>query len=237
MRASHLSLLISFGAAFVLGCGGAVFTQGESPGGDDGGTADSGAHDSGPGPSDSGPAPDSPVPIDSGPGPWSLVCPGTTPAIGAACNTETVQCEYGDSWWNISCDTVVQCVNTQWTSYKPSFSPCTPAPGPNPSSCPTDYASVSQGSACSTNGLSCYYPQGVCACQVPLGGPVQLDGGTGYWGCVPEPGCPWPRPRLGSTCHLEGTSCTYEACAYAQQCINGMWQAQLEACAGAATGG
>jgi hypothetical protein len=108
-----------------------------------------------------------------------------------------------------------------------------PAPArPNTAACPTDYASVPQGSACSTDGLSCIYEQGECSCQVPLGGPVQIDGGTGYWGCVPEQGCPFPRARLGSACSGDAM-CTYEACSYAQNCQGGVWQAQQEACAGA----
>jgi hypothetical protein len=236
MRAKNFSLLTSIAAALVLGCGGAVFSPGASPGDDGGGTQDAGTHDSGPGPSDSGPAPDSPA-IDAGPGPWSPVCPATPPALGSACTQQTVQCEYGDAWWNVSCDTVVECENAQWTSYQPSFGPCTPSPGANAPTCPPDYASVKQGSACPATGVSCYYTQGECSCDVPLAGPIPLDGGTGYWGCVPEPGCPWPRPRLGSACSLEGTSCTYEECAYSQLCVNGTWQAQAEACAGGAASG
>ena len=158
------------------------------------------------------------------------------PATGSSCSDEDVQCEYGNAWWSVSCDTVTQCQGGLWTTFQPSFDPCSAMPGPNEPSCPTDYAAVPQGSACSTNGLSCVYPLGECQCQVPLEGPVEIDGGTGYWGCVPEQGCPFPRPRLGSPCH-GNTMCTYETCSYAQTCQDGVWQAQQEACAGTAGGG
>jgi hypothetical protein len=156
--------------------------------------------------------------------------------VGATCAHENVQCEYGDAWWSVACDSVVQCQNGQWATYQPSFEPCSAKPGPNSASCPADYAAVPQGSMCATTGVSCVYDQGECACQVPLEGPIEIDGGTGYWGCVPEQGCPFPRPPLGSACSSEGTNCTYEACSYAQTCQGGLWEAQEEACAQAGGG-
>jgi hypothetical protein len=222
-------------AAVTLGCGGSVFTG--APGGGDSGTSDGSAHDS-------GPASDGGVPDASGPDgfgddsstPWSPVCPETLPAAGTSCSKENVQCEYGSAWWSVACDQVMQCQSGQWTSYKPSFEPCSAQPGPNAASCPADFASVPQGSTCSTTGVSCIYEQGQCACQVPLEGPVEIDGGSGYWGCVPEAGCPFPRARLGTTCSSAQSDCTYEACSYAQTCQDGVWQAEEEACAGAAGG-
>jgi hypothetical protein len=68
---------------------------------------------------------------------------------------------------------------------------------------------------------------------VPIGGPVQIDGGTPDWGCVPEQGCPFPRPLLGVACNSPGQTCTYEACSYGETCQNGAWQADEEGCAGA----
>ena len=118
----------------------------------------------------------------------------------------------------------------------PSFEPCQPQPGPNGAACPSDYAAVPQGSPCATDGLSCIYTEGECGCQVPLGGPVEIDGGTGYWSCVPEQGCPFPRARLGTACTSTQSDCTYEQCSYAQACQDGVWQAEEEACAGAAGG-
>jgi len=236
MRVPSLALLAAVTAlvGLTLGCGGSVFT-GVTSGGDSG-TSDAGTHDSGPGPTDGGGGPDGFG--DDSSTPWSPVCPVALPDAGTSCSKENMQCEYGSAWWSVSCDEVVQCQNGLWATFKPSFDPCSAEPGPNPASCPADFTSVPQGSACATNGVSCIYDQGQCACQVPLGGPIEIDGGTGYWGCVPEQGCPFPRARLGTTCSIAAqVNCTYEECSYAQTCQAGVWQAEQEACAGTAGGG
>ena len=241
MNVAHDSAFLPMLLALALaGCGGSVTTlgpgDGGGPQGDSGPAQDSGTQDSAPG--DAQPIPDS-GPLDSSPpdaGPWSPLCPASPPAVGSSCSTDQLQCEYGSAWWSVSCDAVLQCQGGAWTVSHPSYNPCTPAPGPNPSSCPADYAQVPQGASCNEGTDQCYYPQGVCACQVPLGGPVMIDGGNAYWGCVPEQGCPWPRPRLGTACTATGTYCTYETCSYGQTCQNGVWQGTAEACAGAAGG-
>jgi hypothetical protein len=229
MRVPSIAVLAAAAAlaGITPGCGGSVFTG--ASGGGDSGTPEGGAGDAGPGPSDGGGGPDGGG-VDGSP-PWSPVCPASLPASGSSCAGQDVQCEYGDAWWSVSCDSVAQCQGGQWTTFQPSFEPCSAKPGPNAASCPADFASVPQGAACATNGLSCIYDQGECSCEVPLEGPVEIDGGTGYWGCVPEQGCPFPRPRLGSPCH-GNMSCTYEECSYAQTCQGGVWQAEEEACAG-----
>jgi hypothetical protein len=227
MNARTLPLL----SLILLGCGGSTASLGPGPGGD-GGTADSGGRDASP-TSDGGGGPDgAPSPPS-----WSPLCPAVLPAIGSACTDEDLECEYGDSWWSISCDPVVQCQGGQWTTYQASYDPCSPEPGPNSSACPASYADVDQGSSCSDTSLSCLYAEAICSCQQPLGGPVEIDGGEyASWGCVPEPGCPMPRPRVGAACSDEGTSCTYSECDYAQMCQNGVWQAEEEGCAGAGSG-
>jgi hypothetical protein len=228
MDARTISLVCAV-AGLTMGCGGAFDSSG------DGGATDSGLQDGSPpdagGPDGIDDALDSSPPDTSSP--WSPVCPASAPSPGSACTQQTVQCEYGDASWNVACDVVLQCTNDVWTTIQPSYVPCTPKPGPNPAACPPSFASVPQGAACGGS-LTCSYPQGVCTCQSPLGGPPppSFDGGpSGYWACVPEPGCPMPRPRLGSACSLEGTFCTYETCAYGQTCINGTWQSQSMACA------
>jgi hypothetical protein len=235
MRTPSIALLAAAmaAAAVTAGCGGSVFSAGSSGG--DGGATDGAAHDASPGPFDGGIL-DGFAPGDSA-APWSPVCPATLPAAGTPCSKDDLQCEYGDAWWSVGCDTVMQCQSGVWSTFMPSFEPCQAQPGPNSAACPPDYAAVPQGSACSTDGLSCIYDQGECACQVPLEGPVEIDGGTGYWGCVPEQGCPFPRARLGTACTSSQADCTYEECSYAQSCQDGVWQAQPEACAGAAGGG
>ena len=232
-----------FAAAAALGilladCGGTVETIGQGPGddtGDSGPAQDSGGQDTGT--LDAQPGRDG-SPVDGGrlDSPLSPLCPPTGPAPGSACTDETLQCEYGGAWWSVACDDVLQCQSGLWTVFHPSYDPCSPAPGPNPSSC-ADYTTLSQGGSCDVQGTSCYFSQGVCSCQAPLGGPVQIDAGNdAYWGCLPGSGCPWPRPMLGSACATEGTSCTYEECSYGQSCQNGIWQGDLEGCAGAQGG-
>ncbi|HEY3815987.1 MAG TPA: hypothetical protein VGL81_02395 [Polyangiaceae bacterium] len=239
MRTASIALLAAATAfaGLALGCGGSVFTG--ASGGGDSGAGDSGGHDAAPFDGSSGPdgggGPDGSG-DDSSP-PWSPVCPNTVPAAGTSCDTENVQCEYGSAWWSVSCDQVMQCENGRWSTFQPSFEPCSAQPGPNPASCPADFAAVPQGTSCSTNGLSCLYTEGQCGCQVPLGGPVEIDGGTGFWSCVPEQGCPFPRARLGTACTTAQSDCTYEECSYAQTCQDGVWQAEEEACAGTAGGG
>lgn len=230
MHARTLSLL----SLVLLGCGGAFapsLSSGDAGGGDSGNVDGSPFQDASPGP-DEGPP-------DSG-HPWSPVCPASLPTLGSACTADQAECEYGNAWWSVSCDPVVQCENGVWTTDQPSYEACSPEPGPNPSTCPASYAAVPQGTACADTGLDCVYAEAVCSCQVPLGGPVQIDGGEGAsWGCLPGPGCPMPRPRLGSACTAEGTYCTYEACSYGQTCQGGVWHSAEEGCAaaGGGTGG
>ncbi len=231
MRAYGVGFLVVL-AATALGCGGSIVTV-TGPGEGDGGGGDSGlgdvnSIDSNPGDcacgADAGP--DVPKP----PPPWSPVCPPTVPSLGVSCAQEGLQCEYGGPQYHVSCDDVVVCQNGSWTTMT-FFMPCIPD-GPNPSACPADYNSVPQGATCDATGTECLYPQGMCACQIPLGGPIPSDGGTGYWGCVPEQGCPMPRPRLGTVCTPNSQTCTYEPCAFGESCQNGIWQGALEACAG-----
>ncbi len=131
----------------------------------------------------------------------------------------------------MACSKVVSCEGGSWTS-NPVFpsSLCTPDPGKNPSACPATLAAVPQGESCSPAGLECVYPSGVCDCNAPFG-PIMVDGGGSSWGCLPEPGCPMPRPRLGSACGTEGQNCTYQQCSYAQSCQGGLWQPEVEGCA------
>jgi hypothetical protein len=240
MRVPSLALLAAATAlaGLTVGCGGSVFTGAQ--GGADSGAGDGAVHDSGPGPSDGGGPDGSGGPDgfgDDSSTSWSPVCPETLPGSGTACSHENVQCEYGSAWWSVACDEVVQCQSGRWAVYQPSFDPCSPEPGPNAASCPADYASVPQGTACTSNGLSCIYAEGQCACQVPFEG-IPIEAGAGYWGCVPEQGCPFPRARLGAACTASSQlDCTYEQCSYAQTCQDGVWQAQEEACAGTAGGG
>ena len=221
-------------AAISTGCGGSVFSP--ASGDKDSGTQDAAAYDAPPadaGGSDGGGSTDVGV---GDAAPWSPDCPATVPVAGSECGHESgLQCEYGDAWWSVSCDTVMECQSGAWAKFQPSYEQCTSEPGPNSTECPATFADVPQG-ACSQTGLRCEYPQGQCTCQVLLGGPVQIDGGSPDWQCVPGMGCPFPRPRLGVSCSSEGQSCTYEECSYGEICQGGIWQADEEGCAGAQGG-
>jgi hypothetical protein len=208
-----------------VGCGGTTIAG--NPNDDDAG--DSSAPDGGMNDSDISEVgyPDSSHPLLPG-------CPASAPTAGSACSVESLQCEYGNAWWSVACDVVEQCTNGEWQTTQLSFDPCSPEPGPNPASCPATSGDVPQGSSCSPANTNCYYPDAFCQCAVPLGGPIQIDGGSAYWTCLPGTGCPYPRPPLGSACVTNENVCNYEDCSYGQMCVNGAWQGEEEGCAGTA---
>jgi hypothetical protein len=229
---SRLQLLAALGVTgitLLAGCGGATF----SPGG-----PDAGEHDAAPdarGVAEAGRdargSTDAPLSKDAPTG-WSPVCPESAPAAGSACSaTEGTTCEYGPLQYDVACDTVFTCQSSVWTRF-PTFGNCVPD-GPNPATCPAAITSIVPGQACVATGTTCQYSAGVCTCDESLGGPVFVgDGGRSpTWDCNPGPGCPMPRPRLGTACSATGTSCTYNTCEFAESCIDGAWQGEQEACA------
>jgi hypothetical protein len=254
MRTNRFTFFLPALVGFLAGCGGSVSA---GPGNEDGGLQDSGGHADGAvdgggtdtgaadtgspdggsidsGKTDSG-SPDSGG-LDSAPPPLSPQCPMPKPMDGVPCTSSGLECEYGDAWWDIACDTVKQCAGGAWSTVQVGGGTCTPAPGPNPATCPAAIADVDNGGTCSPNGLECVYPEGVCSCTPPMGGPViEIDGGTPLqWSCVPDqPGCPGERPPLGSTCTESSTlMCVYQECSYAEQCTGGVWTSQFLACGG-----
>lgn len=236
LRVVSLSVALVLLAGSSVACGGAVTSSllGDQDAGSRDGATDAPIHD--------GAAPDAPAdgssqdaPSADATPPWSPDCPASAPAVDSACTQEGLQCEYGDAWWSVSCDVVVECDGGQWSEAQVDYEPCSPQPGPNSSQCPATYGDVPQGE-CPSDGLVCAYAQGECTCQVPLG-PIEIDGGTPDWGCLPGDGCPFPRPRLGTSCPTEGISCTYEACEYGETCMGGVWQSEEEGCAEAMSGG
>lgn len=220
MRQPLLAAALATLCLSTLACTGQVFDEGK-PTGDDAGDAS---------PGDASPAPDGSPTRDASPP--SGPCPAQAPALGSACADEDLQCEYGQSEYP-ACDTVVQCSSGSWQSY-PMGGVC---PAPNPSSCPPTMAAAN-GSSCDPGpygATSCFYPTGGCYCG-SLGGPIPIEPDGGYppqtWFCDdPGPGCPLPRPRIGSTCTDEGVSCQYLQCNFAQSCTGGVWVSQPEGCA------
>jgi len=163
---------------------------------------------------------------------WSPWCPGTAPEVDASCVTAlgwSQSCEYAYTWWSVSCANVLVCQQGAWQKSPPTFGPCTPAPPPNGAECPASEALVK--GPCAPAGATCNYLQGV-ACTCADDG----DGGTA-WSCLPEPGCPITRPRLGAPCGSPdaatpygGQTCTYEKCRLAVVCANGVWQPTIQPC-------
>jgi hypothetical protein len=169
--------------------------------------------------------------LDAGSDHWSPVCPDEAPTAGAPCSLSPgAQCEYGDAWWNPGCDSVFACEQARWAAAPVLAFTCGPPPGPNASTCPTSSLPLGSRTACASLGQACVFSQTICSCDSYE--VSQQDAGPAqFWDCFPEPGCPYPRPRLGSACAPEGTNCTYKGCAYGQQCTGGVWQEELAGCA------
>jgi hypothetical protein len=190
-------------ATLVAACGGSTFA-----GNDDGGPG--GGEDSGPG-SDSG------APPDGG----GVACPSSAPGGGTPCPSVGLECEYGTNV-NPSCNSVAQCTASGWM-----YSGGINCPA---GMCPASYGSTAD---CSSQGLLCSYPQGTCACGFGFGPPVLRDGGGPFWTCGSSaPGCPEPRPDIGSACSTEGQMCDYAACegGVALQCTGGAWKRTFLPC-------
>ena len=143
------------------------------------------------------------------------MCPESEPAVFGACQHAGLECEYGNAWWNVSCDDVFECMNGQWQTVEPNgLSTCEPAPGPNPSSCPADQGGFTEGSQCAVPGVDCFYGQGLnCICGVV--------GDASVWGCT-APGCPTSRPRLGAGCNITNV-CGYGPNGFTEGCSGGIW--------------
>jgi hypothetical protein len=213
-----------------VACGGSVAAGG--------GDYDSGSADARHIPSsDSGHDSAAPDTGHDGGAPWSPVCPEQLPAIGSPCtipdpmDSPEILCEYGPIQYDINCSMTVQCDNGQWASGLADPSSCQPD-GPNTAACPASYEALMAipNSECSDTNLRCEYPEGVCVCSSGFD-VVEIDGGT-TWSCNPGPGCPVPRPRVGSSCSTN-VSCTYETCDFGESCSGGYWQVLFEGCAGA----
>jgi hypothetical protein len=235
----------------VASCGGDVFSASEGDGGDSGtsssggsgsssgsssGSGSSGGSGSSSGSGSSGGSGSS----SGGSGDGGLVpgCPGSAPSSGSPCPSAGLECEYGSNPV-LGCDVVATCeqsqnVPTGWALSGPTTSGCSSVLAPG---CPLTFDLVPQGSSCSSNGLTCDYPKGRCACTEGSG-PVRVlvDGAipTSWFCQVPASGCPVVRPRLGSACSPGQGSCDYGSCdipgGTAEACDNGVWVEALEGC-------
>ena len=161
-------------------------------------------------------------------------CPSALPTQGSACSKLGAWCEYGSDP-NLNCNAIAQCTSSGWQISTPV--PGCPTPT-NPSACPATFSSVPVGQHCGDLvGTTCDYPQGFCGCNVPVSGPYPEDASAvATWMCdAPEPGCPMPRPKLGTVCSQEGLQCDYSSCTLptgtSVVCQNGAWQDQPFGCA------
>jgi hypothetical protein len=219
---SMRTLMSTLSLTLAVGCGGSTSASPQ----------DSGSPPDGANQKDTGSQGDSGSPVDSGEpsdawgvtpdgGPWSAVCPETQPTSGSSCTQQGLNCEYGNAWWDVACDTVMVCNGVTWGQGSPTAPPCFPEPGPNSSSCPTNPASIPD--TCTNVGLACYYGFGTSyTCEVAPG-----DAGT-IWRGWPESGCPNARPRLGAAC-TNPIVCNY-SCDYAEWCLSGVWQPTNSQC-------
>jgi len=152
-------------------------------------------------------------------------CPVTPPAEGSACDVPSYSCEYGDSWW-MRCDLVMFCGNGAWHAEVDGGQCPSSAGGACPTgACPATWAEALAVDASACPASSCQYPEGDCLCDP---GCTATQG----WSCVAAaPGCPYPRPRLGTPCHQDAdaavppcdmgwTQCICEQSLY---CAGGLW--------------
>jgi hypothetical protein len=151
---------------------------------------------------------------------WSPVCPEMEPSQGSSCSQEGINCEY-------ACSDVVVCSDGTWAGAVNAGQDITCDAGPNPSACPTSLSSIPAGSACTGDGLVCIYAAGLCECTSP-GDPTPDAGAS--WSCGPEPGCPMPRPRIGSACTSPNEKCDYAPCGDSVSCTSGVWQPAFVGC-------
>lgn len=167
-------------------------------------------------------------------------CPSSAPPDGSTCSSGVgVTCEYGGLGVARACSTVAVCGgDARWSTRAPDLA-CKGVQAQNEPTCPSSYAALGLGEACPADVQdSCAYPEGQCKCtpcSVPDAGPM---GSGKRWSCArwPEPqGCPTPRPRIGSTCAVEGQDCNYVNFCQAVflglpevKCVGGVWQAQEE---------
>lgn len=144
----------------------------------------------------------------------STGCPDyAMPKDGSACSEEGLKCEYGsDPRW--TCNWIAYCHQGRWSDSTTNDAWC-PTPAQNPASCPATFASVPQGSECTSADVPCQYPQGWCSCMY-WGGPPMPDGGgpTYAWQCSygTSTGCPATRPRIGTSCSMPDLECDYGVC-------------------------
>jgi hypothetical protein len=218
-RGAGISLVV-----VLLACGGSdkVLPNGGSTGGG-GATAATGSGTTGGGGSGQGGRDEScTVPdgasVQSG-------CPAVAPMRESVCWSPLFECEYGASP-NLDCNVLFVC---GWHDAGGFGCPTWMQQGGAPADCPADTCPeslpmITPGDPCGAPHLNCAYPNATCICASGTSG--GFDGGDAGWACFPiQPGCPSPRPRIGTPCTDDGMLCDYgrSAGGVATRCQSGVW--------------
>ncbi len=168
------------------------------------------------------------------------VCPLVAPTNDSDCGDRGLVCESGGTPHR-RCSTAAACqdaldpsnpTRTAWSVNAPAG--CT---AENDAACPASYGSVPVAKACPTQGLSCDYAEGRCAC-VPCN-PSDPTASAIAWRCRAwssglAAGCPSERPLLGSRCDVDRFGCAYDdACRVSfgpdLVCFNQVWTPRIGA--------
>ncbi len=233
------STLLLLSLLAVVACGGATFSGpdagdggGSSSGSASGGSSGSSSGSSSGGTTSSSSGSSSGGTTSSSSGSPVAGCPGSLPTQFAPCSENGLVCEWGTSP-DPSCDDSATCNSGSWAIPSAPAGVCAPSA---PIVCPSSFASVARMSACTPYGGFCDYPEGRCACSVPEG-PAMMNPPSAIWLCQDAgPGCPTPRPRLGTPCSPkeEGMQCDYGSCTVpggsAEQCTAGVWMPAAVGC-------
>ena len=165
----------------------------------------------------------------------SDACPASVPLPGSPCASAGLTCEYGGEGPYLACSTIATCrADKSWIS-NGGGAECTALQSENDPACPSSYEALEPGAACPAIHGACVYPEGRCACASCFS--PDAGGSAKGWSCVrwPSPtGCPTPRPRIGSSCAVDGQECGYATFCSAVgsglpdlTCSNGLWQELL----------
>ena len=230
---SFLGIAGAAGVVALVACGGSTFTSssdagtdghssssgssgGGSSGGGSGGSTSSSGGGSGGSSSGSGGS-------GSSSGTMRSPCPPSAPQTGQPCAPDGAQCEYGTDP-DPNCNEIVECMSGTWAGGG------TGAKCPV-GMCPLRYVDVPKGQACPESGVDCAYKEGQCNCSFTSPSGTM---NTPTWHCFSPPGCPEPRPDVGTPCTQDGLSCDYGACTggLAETCTSGYWQWAMTACPG-----
>jgi hypothetical protein len=228
-----LTLLLTASAGLAFGaCGGSVTGVNGSSDGSSGSSGSSGSQQNGG--SDSGTNTNTSGGSSGGSsgGTLAAACPSAAPAQGSSCTPSGLSCEYGGEGPYLECATLAKCgTDGTWAVDAPDPS-CKGLQSENDPACPASYTALATGSACPAADVSCVYPEGLCGCagcfSQDAGGQVKA------WACVAFPtptACPTPRPRIGSSCSVEGQECEYATVCTPLgtglpnvKCVSGLWQ-------------